>query len=134
MRSRIWSVLLLLLVPCAAHAAEKAAPAQKSVTAGEFLVDAPTLINLGFEWVLSGDDNRNAKVAVSYRKKGDAQWKPAMPLMRLQHERIYWGNKKTDDHIFNVEVPNMFAGSILDLRSEERRVGKECRSRWSPYH
>ena len=24
---------------------------------------------------------------------------------------------------------------ILDaLRSEERRVGKECRSRWSPYH
>ena len=22
----------------------------------------------------------------------------------------------------------------LFLRSEERRVGKECRSRWSPYH
>ena len=21
-----------------------------------------------------------------------------------------------------------------DFRSEERRVGKECRSRWSPYH
>ena len=25
-------------------------------------------------------------------------------------------------------------GMIKDLRSEERRVGKECRSRWSPYH
>ena len=24
--------------------------------------------------------------------------------------------------------------SIGILRSEERRVGKECRSRWSPYH
>ena len=24
-------------------------------------------------------------------------------------------------------------GSVKD-RSEERRVGKECRSRWSPYH
>src|SRR2546422_8941585 len=24
--------------------------------------------------------------------------------------------------------------SALSLRSEERRVGKECRSRWSPYH
>ena len=24
--------------------------------------------------------------------------------------------------------------NIIDLRSEERRVGKECRSRWSPYH
>ena len=23
---------------------------------------------------------------------------------------------------------------IMDTRSEERRVGKECRSRWSPYH
>src|SRR2546422_126057 len=24
--------------------------------------------------------------------------------------------------------------NIATLRSEERRVGKECRSRWSPYH
>ena len=35
-----------------------------------------------------------------------------------------------------------FAGLVVmwvavnagELRSEERRVGKECRSRWSPYH
>ena len=26
------------------------------------------------------------------------------------------------------------AGEIVAARSEERRVGKECRSRWSPYH
>ena len=25
-------------------------------------------------------------------------------------------------------------GISLGTRSEERRVGKECRSRWSPYH
>ena len=25
-------------------------------------------------------------------------------------------------------------GIVLTTRSEERRVGKECRSRWSPYH
>ena len=36
-------------------------------------------------------------------------------------------------------LPADFAGLILIalifvLRSEERRVGKECRSRWSPYH
>ena len=24
--------------------------------------------------------------------------------------------------------------TVYGLRSEERRVGKECRSRWSPYH
>ena len=29
----------------------------------------------------------------------------------------------------------MFSGIVLGpVRSEERRVGKECRSRWSPYH
>ena len=28
----------------------------------------------------------------------------------------------------------IFAGFISLTRSEERRVGKECRSRWSPYH
>ena len=26
------------------------------------------------------------------------------------------------------------AGKSTTIRSEERRVGKECRSRWSPYH
>ena len=26
------------------------------------------------------------------------------------------------------------ACKFYDARSEERRVGKECRSRWSPYH
>ena len=31
----------------------------------------------------------------------------------------------------------LYQGKLMganDLRSEERRVGKECRSRWSPYH
>ena len=26
------------------------------------------------------------------------------------------------------------SGKTTLMRSEERRVGKECRSRWSPYH
>src|SRR5688572_31500590 len=31
-------------------------------------------------------------------------------------------------------IPLACAGSAAYRRSEERRVGKECRSRWSPYH
>ena len=32
-------------------------------------------------------------------------------------------------------LANKLANTIMpQLRSEERRVGKECRSRWSPYH
>ena len=33
--------------------------------------------------------------------------------------------------INKVQIRNL---QIEDYRSEERRVGKECRSRWSPYH
>jgi hypothetical protein len=82
---------------------------ENAVTAGEFIVDPPTLINLGFEWMIQGDDNRNAKVDVSYRKKGDAQWRTALPLLRLQNEEIFQGDR------LDLVTPNMFAGSILDL-------------------
>ena len=33
--------------------------------------------------------------------------------------------------LFSQEMPGI---TITEARSEERRVGKECRSRWSPYH
>ena len=35
------------------------------------------------------------------------------------------------------KTKNVITGSVVETsynRSEERRVGKECRSRWSPYH
>ena len=38
---------------------------------------------------------------------------------------------------FGFDVHQLVAGRELwlgGIRSEERRVGKECRSRWSPYH
>ena len=31
-------------------------------------------------------------------------------------------------------ISRFISGAKGTLRSEERRVGKECRSRWSPYH
>ena len=44
-------------------------------------------------------------------------------------------------NIDNINQPKMKGDDIhegfveqLQWRSEERRVGKECRSRWSPYH
>src|SRR5258705_6371060 len=47
----------------------------------------------------------------------------ADPLEDLQH----------DPHILNVRKVAQ-DDRIVGQRSEERRVGKECRSRWSPYH
>ena len=38
--------------------------------------------------------------------------------------------------IFMMRMPFFVNGEVKyqGTRSEERRVGKECRSRWSPYH
>ena len=38
-------------------------------------------------------------------------------------------NSQKGDFVIRVEF-----GEEAVSRSEERRVGKECRSRWSPYH
>ena len=35
---------------------------------------------------------------------------------------------------FHSNVLFLIAAGLIMIRSEERRVGKECRSRWSPYH
>jgi len=108
MRTNI--VLGLLLFALSLQAANK-------VTAGEFIAERPTLISLGFELHIDGDDNHNAAVSVFYRKKGQHAWKEGLPLLRLDHERI---NENSLQYI----VPNMFAGSIFDL---EPGTDYECR-------
>ena len=44
--------------------------------------------------------------------------------------------KKADQQLRSGEALFGKDGALAPLleRSEERRVGKECRSRWSPYH
>ena len=41
-------------------------------------------------------------------------------------------NKNINTFEFQADI-NLY-DKLFVLRSEERRVGKECRSRWSPYH
>src|SRR5690349_4221255 len=57
-------------------------------TARELSVEPPTLISLGVDWWIDGDDNRNASVAVEYRRAGDATWRRGLPLLRLQREQV----------------------------------------------
>ncbi len=88
-----------------------------ATVAGEFWTEPPTLVSLGFEWRISGDDNRNATVNVWYRKKGEQRWRKALPLFRLQGESVTGGvNRSGGGHHYNEYVaPDMFAGSILNL-------------------
>jgi hypothetical protein len=114
-RTARWLPLLLTLgaaTAAAQQAARVASQSANAVVAGELVVEPPTLINLGFEWWIEGDDNRNASVAVSFRERGAAEWRPALPLLRLHGERIYSESR------VDVVAPNMFAGSILDLKPD----------------
>lgn len=84
--------------------------AANAVTPGEFVVERPTLICLGFEWKIGGDDNRDSSVELSYRKSGESVWKRGMPLLRMGGEEVF----RRDMGVEYI-VPHGFAGSILDL-------------------
>jgi hypothetical protein len=75
--------------------------AQNSTRPGELVVEPPTLICLGFEWEIEGDDNWNATCKVEYRPAGRGEWQLGLPLHRTYYER--------DDQ------PQLLAGSIFDL-------------------
>lgn len=93
--------------------------AQNATTAGPFTVEHPTLRNLGFEWAIQGDANRNASVEVRFRAAGETAWKEALPLVRVGGERVF----REREHL-DYTVPSGFAGSIFNLQPG---VEYECR-------
>jgi hypothetical protein len=112
MQIRYFLCLLPLTALCA-HAQNNA------TQAGKFVVEHPTLHNLGFEWPITGDANRNATVEVEFRASGAQAWRKAMPLVRVGGENIYRRRENLD-----YTVPDAFAGSILNL---EPGTEYECR-------
>ncbi|MEJ2244821.1 MAG: hypothetical protein P8Y80_01860 [Acidobacteriota bacterium] len=100
------AVAIQVLLSAAVSRAE-----ENKTYSGEFIIESPTQISLGFEWYIDGDDNHNAGVSVRYRKRGETDWKEALPLLRLQREELN-NNYGAYDYV----VPNMFAGSIMDLQ------------------
>ena len=66
----------------------------------------------------------------------EAYWgvNPTDPFSSLTDE----GREKAMDYINLLHASGMYEKQTAKIipfrRSEERRVGKECRSRWSPYH
>ena len=117
------SSLMLRISPCFFLLLAVSAHAQDSTQAGNFTVEHPTLQNLGFEWSIAGDDNRNASVSVEYRTVGDVLWHSALPLVRVGGERVF----RKREHL-DYTVPAGFAGSILNL---EPGTEYECRFRLS---
>lgn len=87
-------------------------PVMDEVVPGEFVVDPPTLENLGFRWYIDGDSNRNATVEVFYRETGAAQWIETLPMLRVHHEVA----GLQPGRFFR--TGNLFAGSVLFLEPD----------------
>src|SRR2546430_7983690 len=72
-----------------------------------------------------------------------SEWKSSSDIFPMEYadileqHRVLFGNSpidgiKVSPSDLRLQVEQQTMGKLL--RSEERRVGKECRSRWSPYH
>jgi hypothetical protein len=71
---------------------------------GAVNVDRPTVVTLGVQLLISGDDDHDAAVAVRYRPVGATVWRQGLPLFRVHPESVV-----------GRIVPEQFAGSIFDL-------------------
>lgn len=89
--------LLLALQPRAARADDVLHP-------GTLNLDPPTLVTLGVQLLVTGDDDFNAQVTVRYRVTGTTPWRTGLPLFRV-HPAEVTGRS----------VPAQFAGSLFDL-------------------
>src|SRR3712207_2435569 len=91
------------------------------------------------EWIgsqpLERDDLRGSIVLFDFWTFTCVNWIRTAPYRRAWAERygdygLIVVGVHTPEFPFETDVD----GIRTAIRSEERRVGKECRSRWSPYH
>jgi hypothetical protein len=71
---------------------------------GALHVDRPTLVTLGVQLLVSGDDDHDAQVAVRFRPVGSPTWATGMNLFRVRPESVVGRT-----------VPEQFAGSLFEL-------------------
>ena len=78
------------------------------------------------DWICSLVQNRETAQQIAYRHAKYAQ----------EQGILYTEIIVNPSHWKNIRTGELLTGVLegFDQRSEERRVGKECRSRWSPYH
>src|SRR5256886_10864330 len=97
-----------------------------------------------YQRLLAGDEDEASALVERYAAEhpGEAVFDdvllPSLCLAAHDHAR---GRIGVEEYAFVVRAVREIAQDVLPerepssaLRSEERRVGKECRSRWSPYH
>src|SRR5256885_15446809 len=88
------------------------------------------------EWLVAGVDvGRNELRGIRIRACDQDGRNIAQICREARGDEFLEEDTRRDEHLA-AEVAALLRARelILKVRSEERRVGKECRSRWSPYH
>lgn len=102
--------LFFLFILMMQFAVVSAAQAGNNLTVIKTNLDLPTVISLGVQVLISDDDNRNATIALRYRKSGTETWYEGLPLMRVNEVAVKNNASRT--------VPAQFAGSIFELKPD----------------
>jgi hypothetical protein len=92
----------LAIVAMTAHVSR--ARADDVLHVGSASLDRPTVITLGVQLMVSGDDDHDARVSVRYRVHGSSAFRDGPPLFRVRPESVVGRT-----------VSEQFAGSIFDL-------------------
>ena len=85
---------------------------------GEPVLEPPTLHSLGAYWIIGGDANKDATVAVAYRQDGAEDWCEGPPLFRVGRDAHKDGKGRSE-----VAVPKdawLFAGSVVLLEPDTK--------------
>ena len=75
------------------------------------------------------DTSQNKKQLKKEAPISNTSFTESMHMLSTPVDKIKGVGPKITETLSRLNI-----NDIEDLRSEERRVGKECRSRWSPYH
>ena len=86
------------------------------------------------KYIMAIDQGTTSSRAIIFNKKGEKVSSSQKEFTQI-FPQAGWVEHNANK-IWN-SVQSVIAGAFIEsgtTRSEERRVGKECRSRWSPYH
>src|ERR1041385_7505519 len=123
---RCWARLLTLTITCALRARAATAQNRAQVTSPDGRNRVTVEIRDG---ALTYSVDRDGRAVFLPSRLGFA-FQGAPPLR--DSLRMVDTSRNTVDETWT--QPWGEVARVRDHRSEERRVGKECRSRWSPYH
>src|SRR3712207_5520546 len=98
--------------------------------------------NFSIEWTIWDSLRIKGKLGVLTQRNSSDFFRPAEhSIFNTPAYNTATNFLRKGKYVYSTGTDNLYSGDItlsytktLAERSEERRVGKECRSRWSPYH